>query len=148
MTEEHSRYLIETFPFLNNSFFENRFAKYGMECGDGWFDLIKDLFENLLALNIPDLEIWVVKEKCGELSINVGVVNSDAIRLIREAEKKSVTICELCGKAGMLKKNKMISQTRCDKCRKAPAGAFEFLWIGAIFHINLKYKFEQNITEY
>ncbi|MDP3792932.1 MAG: hypothetical protein Q8Q89_04375 [bacterium] len=95
---------------------------FGFECGDGWFGLIKELCEKLRVLNLKDFRVLQVKEKFGGLRFYVNCVElekaEEAYRLIDEAESKSLTVCEECGKPGKPNKIGWI-KTLCDNCRKA-----------------------------
>ena len=77
---------------------------YGFACGDGWFDLIFELSEKLESIikktnytssNQP--KAVQVKQKFGTLRFYM-VNETDEMRdLIREAERRSKSICHLCG---------------------------------------------------
>jgi len=80
---------------------------WGFECGEGWYPLIEELLAKLLSLNAPGLIIEQVKEKFGGLRVyyraDVPENLYDKIdSLISFYEKKSYTICEVCGKPGKL----------------------------------------------
>jgi hypothetical protein len=67
MNAEHTKYLIDHFPTLyagvSKPLIESLMA-FGFDCGDGWFELIKDLSEKLEPLGVEALQ---VKEKWGSL---------------------------------------------------------------------------------
>ena len=72
---------------------------YGIECEDGWFELIFNLCKQLADENI---EVTQIKEKFGTLRFyyNFG---SDKIKdLVKIAEAKASATCEFCGKTGQL----------------------------------------------
>lgn len=73
----------------------------GIECGDGWFDLIYNLSEKLENLH-QDLKVVQIKEKFGTLRYYLEVDTEESIKLIQEAENSSGNICEICGKSGTL----------------------------------------------
>jgi hypothetical protein len=82
--------------------------QYGIECGDGWFDLIRDLTVKLLALeveepdNFLDFKVVQIKQKFGGLryyfSGNQDNVHRRIDTLINGYETKSYATCEACGK--------------------------------------------------
>jgi len=111
MNEKHTEFLIETFQPLYE------YCKY-FECGDGWFELIKDLSDKLNQLILIDecsCRASQVKEKYGTLRYYMDTETDAMSELIRLAEKQSHTICEICGEAGKLREGRWIS-TLCDKC--------------------------------
>jgi hypothetical protein len=81
---------------------------YGVECGDGWFDVISELVTKLLALeaeepdNFTHFKVLQIKQKLGGLRFYVDCrmlehtykINT----LITSYEHKSFNVCELCGK--------------------------------------------------
>lgn len=80
---------------------------WGGWCGywlpDGWADLVFKLHNDLLMTD-PDYKVVQVKEKFGELRYYVEPGLSDAGKqLISEAETKSLSICQDCGKPGSLR---------------------------------------------
>lgn len=56
-----------------------------------------------------------VKEKFGGLRFYMSLTNDKISELIREAEKKSVTICEECGESGQIRNGSWI-RCLCDSC--------------------------------
>ena len=83
--------------------------QFGMECGDGWFPLIKKLFEEIdhrlkwrnAQLNTNDTPIVFsltqVKEKFGGLNIYYFGGDEEISGMITLAESLSYSICETCG---------------------------------------------------
>ena len=87
---------------------------WGMECDDGWYDLLDKCMEKLQYF--CDLcfyksgQVQVVanqiKEKFGTLSFYISVYDADTIQssiiddIITEAEIRSAHTCEVTGKAG------------------------------------------------
>ena len=126
--------------------FDGKMARlhYGFECGDGWFDLIFGLCENISHLaRIHDLSpvIAQVKEKFGSLRFylqfpdDIKVVDEgdgcgqgavierkpgvEAIyRLIEEAGQKSASVCEMCGAPGTMRRDSW-HHVACDPCESA-----------------------------
>lgn len=73
-------------------------SKWVFDCvGEGWHQLLNDLFENMLKLGW-DGDIDQVKEKFGALRIYISQSDENLYGLIEEAENQSLKICEKCGK--------------------------------------------------
>jgi hypothetical protein len=71
---------------------------FGIECGDGWYNILDKLFEKL---NNYDIELMQVKEKFGGLRIYLsGATTDEVYDLVEKAEEESFKICEMCGKSG------------------------------------------------
>src|SRR5690606_14885649 len=66
--------------------------------GNGWFELVYDLSTKLSL--IPGIEISSIKEKHGELRVETRGSNALADQFMFEAEERSATICEVCGRPG------------------------------------------------
>jgi hypothetical protein len=79
---------------------------FGIECENGWFDLLDETFskiqKHLDENQNLEFDIEQIKEKYGTLSIYYHGGDDFIERVIRDAEKKSSTICEVCGKPGKL----------------------------------------------
>lgn len=89
------------------------------EHDDGWKDLVCDLIDALDKTGVP-YTIDQIKEKWGTLCVYVNAtkkhINSkDFFRLIKEAEERSGTICELCGNQGETG-SAMRVKTLCSTC--------------------------------
>lgn len=119
MNKENTEKLYNDFPEL----YKQRFLPmtqsclcFGIETGNGWFDLIYDLSKKLTELNIG-IEAVQVKEKFGGLRFYTNFYSEQSNKLIEEAENKSYKICEICGNPGEPNDNGWIS-TLCEKCRK------------------------------
>ena|SRR5574343_828261 len=80
--------------------------------GQGWHSLVKPLIDYCLAHNIP---IHQIKEKFGGLRFYTGAAPDELLDMISEAEKKSYTLCETCGKPGTLKKERGWLRTACEE---------------------------------
>ena len=104
---------------------KSRFAEEG-QCvwpeptvDDGWRDMICALVDDLDATGVP-YKIVQMKEKWGALRTYVDLDDAHPgadsfYRLIDEAERKSVTICELCGAAGTARHTSCV-KVLCDGC--------------------------------
>jgi hypothetical protein len=84
------------------------------DCGDGWFNLIWNLCEDLDKVVGEEFRVDQVKEKFGTLRFYASGTNREAEALIRVAEKLSAITCEICGKPGKLKVKGAWYRTVCD----------------------------------
>jgi len=116
--------LCEEFPLL----YANRHASwretpmgFGIECGKGWFALLRDLSAKLeaLILRLPLEErkkyrADQVKEKFGTLRFYMTALTDEMSEAIRAAEAASAETCELCGAPGVLRSRGWL-KTLCDR---------------------------------
>lgn len=117
MNPEHEKYLSDHFPFLRPSGgLQKSLMYFGCENGDGWFELIKQLCIDLVPVVHDDFRVVQVKEKYGSLRFYPNSATDAAWKLIEEAENRSYTICEECGKPGRRNKLGWI-KTLCKPCR-------------------------------
>jgi hypothetical protein len=100
---------------------------WGIETGDGWFQLIWDLCEKLEPLCAKaEQELSAeakkfgysaaatqVKEKYGTLRFYLNCSNAEMDALIGIAQKKSAVTCETCGKKGRRKDDNGWLRTAC-----------------------------------
>ncbi len=95
------------------------FELFGVEVGKGWWPLVEPIYNRIQELNVQgaQIEIAQIKEKFGALCFYVHNAPEEIHDMIREAEKKSICICEQCGKPGkrVLGKHRWI-YTRCPDC--------------------------------
>ena len=123
MREELERKLVERWPgwFNVGGDVRHTLMTFGFQCGDGWFDLVWRLCEELGPLVIEyekqtgsRFEVVQVKEKFGGLRFYVHGAN-DAIRqLIEATELESAQTCDVCGKPGQRRGGGWI-RTLCDE---------------------------------
>lgn len=99
---------IESFSLdKKNTGIYDAYTLFGIECEDGWFNLLDELLTKLESL-VREEDLFAVnqiKEKLGGLRFYyyTDSPNRDAIRkLVDEYEKKSLSVCEICGKEGSL----------------------------------------------
>lgn len=118
MKEQLEQKLYDEFPSLFSG--EDREVFCGFQCHDGWFALIRELCEKIVAVMVKkspgdyDPEVLEVKEKMGELRFHMVLAPDEVYDLIERFEKKSSTICEICGKPGKtIAKPKTYKLTRC-----------------------------------
>lgn len=70
----------------------------GVEAADGWYDLIHDLCEKIMALDPPEgFKADQVKEKFGGLRFYYSHGTKEIGKLVGEAETESYKTCETCG---------------------------------------------------
>lgn len=108
---------------------------YGIECGDGWYDLIRQLSYSIEDIALAQKQsgtqkeklpiVVQIKEKSGGLRFYVEHSNHMINELITEAEYNSFAICEICGKPG-IKYTEIFIRTRCQdhKCIHPRFGVF------------------------
>jgi hypothetical protein len=107
---------------LQNQLFERYPAIFVRErdiaCGDGWFDLIDTLCEQLQhateTQEMPQVVAAQVKEKFGALRFYVHERSAEQQGMITLAQAMSYRICDVCGARGELR-GPVIARTRCDK---------------------------------
>ena len=132
MKKEFDKYLVESFPNL----YKDRHADmsvtcmcWGFECGDGWFDIIKELSTNLESEILKETEqnrdmfrASQVKQKLGSLRFYLTHYTPKMEELIFITEKISQTVCESCGRGNATQRKKSgyiyVSCDECDKNRK------------------------------
>lgn len=125
--------LLDDFPFLYRDR-NNSSMQYGFACGDGWFDLIYRLSQDIEAVAresglSPDSPEWPrcrqVKKKLGSLRFIVFANEKhramyDRINdLILTALNRSFEICEYCGKPGEIVTTHSISTLRQEHARQS-----------------------------
>jgi len=117
--------LREKYKWLNKSVGDNYpYPMFGIECGNGWYGLLDDLcfdIDRVLTGN-PELEknfyVAQIKEKFGGLRFYVYGADDEIMNRINNAEKKSFTICEDCGKKGKEITIRGWIMTLCDACKE------------------------------
>lgn len=106
---------------------------WGIECGDGWYDLLDNLCSELQFNtdnnDYPQVEATQVKEKYGTLRfyyISIAKNKEDKYLERKEgaidgitsfAESLSSTICEKCGNKGEIDDNASWLRCRCERCQ-------------------------------
>lgn len=134
MNAENSKKLIERFEMFRRTRDPRYpFPMFGFECGDGWFQLIWNLCEDLEKMDqenfdkLPEevkakslleqneirLCVDQVKEKFGSLRFYISSGTEEMYDRINKAEEDSTTICETCGKPGKLRREGWF-YTACD----------------------------------
>ena len=78
------------------------FELFGVECGKGWHELLKPIFNYIEEYNKDKteeerMEIWQIKQKWGELCVYLNFYTPEVNKIINTAEKEADNTCELCG---------------------------------------------------
>ena len=129
MSPEKAQELINIYPELFSDLSEfNCMRLFGFECGDGWFDLLKDLITQIKAVCEREefrdpfedepiqLKVDQVKEKYGTLRFYTNFDPESIDQLVKEAESRSAITCEDCGKPGSIREKHHWYRVRCDEC--------------------------------
>lgn len=83
------------------------------QMGEGWYGLVKDLIDELLKLGW-NKRINQSKEKFGGLRFYVEDTPEGGHEVISKYERLSYSVCEKCGKEGILRKGSWI-RTLCEE---------------------------------
>ncbi len=120
MKKELEKKLIDQFPiFFQDIYGDPRKTclARGIECENGWFELIKETCEKL-SLNAPvDFKFAQIKQKFGSLRIYTNNGNEITNRIIDDAKKESMITCEMCGSKDAIMNKTGYIETLCEKCR-------------------------------
>jgi hypothetical protein len=125
---------------------------FGIEVGDGWFDLIYKLFSDLKKATIKNVvayigilpkdhypQIFQIKEKLGGLCFYIDNATDEQYKLISKAQSDSYHICEICGKKGKLRRVDDWLLTECKQCLIKYLNRKNLSYWHYLYHIN-KYK--------
>ena len=119
MNKELELKLVEKYPTILQDYDGDRkktCMHWGMECGDGWYDLLDELLKKLDYIsNHSGVQVVAdqIKEKFGTLCFYYSAIvktdlNTDPIvskiidDVVSNAERQSAYICEVTGKDGTL----------------------------------------------
>lgn len=143
MREELEKQLQLEFPFMKPYYLREEITSYnhwGIECGDGWYDLIYDLCTAITKRyeleGMPvDITVLQVKEKFAALRFyyehkgsprpkpdnsdddKTKNLRKDIAEIVRSYEKKSASVCEKCGAEGEPRKSRSgYVCTLCESC--------------------------------
>ena len=104
--------LYTSFPHLycnRHKSMDERSMAWGFECGDGWFQLLFDLSQELIVYQAehPELVLGVeqVKTKFGALRFNLSGGDATTEKMIEAVCQRASVTCELTGKPGQLCEN-------------------------------------------
>jgi len=104
---------------------------WGLDCGEGWFNLLKTLTLGIKAVDShygTETVAKQVKEKFGTLRFYFGVRHDDneistlvddiISQMVDGAEVESGNTCEVCGEFGQVENHHGWYMSRCSKCLK------------------------------
>lgn len=122
MKKELQEKLYRDFPNLfreKNKSMQETCMCWGIETGDGWFDILHEMCRKIDALGHDDLCFVQVKEKFGGLRAYTNFHYDDVEKIISEAESKSYKTCENCGTTETTRtRGGGWVTTLCDECAK------------------------------
>lgn len=98
-------YYLNEKPIVDSDFFEIE---------SGWYPLVKELIEDLIALGW-DKRICQIKEKFGGLRFYINEGSDEVFKRIRQAEYDSYKICEITGQPGELRTDIGWYRTLCEE---------------------------------
>ena len=116
MTNEQMNEFLQSIDGLENGFYSDRppiTDSNFFAVDNGWFQLIKELIEDLIALGW-DKQICQVKEKFGGLRFYINAGSDAVFDRISKAERDSYDICEVCGEKGEMRRDLGWYLTLCD----------------------------------
>ena len=146
MSPELEKKLADEFPFMRrglsleeqrtrDSYIGDSYETFGIECNDGWFNLIWNLCQEIVDCykeEERELDIFVdqVKEKYGGLrfyyhidsegtnniSPNEAGFSERIEEIVSRYEEDSENVCEECGAEGRLRNDRPYILTLCDAC--------------------------------
>lgn len=95
---------------------------WGLECGDGWFDIIDTLCSKIQnhidTTGKSQVEAVQVKEKYGTLRFYTDTCDDEIDKYITEAENQTQHICQLCGSSDGVKATRGWISYLCVTCSK------------------------------
>jgi len=117
MTDKEMNEFLESIGGLKNGYYTDRKPikdSSFFDVGSGWYQIIKELIEDLIKLGW-DKQTCQVKEKFGGLRFYINSASDEVHKRISEAENLSYETCETCGEKGELRTNIGWHSTLCDK---------------------------------
>lgn len=117
MTDQEMNEFLQSIGGLKNGYKSDTepITSAGFFCvGPGWYPLIKELIEDLIALGW-DKETCQVKEKFGGLRFYINGATDEVHARINKAENDSYNICEETGRPGKLRRDLGWWVTLCDE---------------------------------
>ncbi len=116
MNKENTDKLVKHFPKLYAGVYKSPMEScmsFGFECGDGWFELLYNLSQQI-ELSDPTVVAAQVKEKFGTLRFYIDKGSDEVYDIIGTAEDLSASVCDVCGNNGTLGGKGWLS-TRCEE---------------------------------
>lgn len=120
MTNEEMDEFLQSIGGLENGYYPDRpriTHSYFFSVDNGWYPLIKELIEDLIAMGW-DKQTCQVKEKFGGLRFYINAGSDEIFNRISKAERDSYEICEKCGEKGELRRDLGWYLTLCDEHHK------------------------------
>jgi len=122
MNDTLQKQLYEKYP-LTLGTRDSCLAQRGIECGDGWYDVLDEMFGKIEAilsqLNQREvhgaLRLSQIKEKFARLTIYNSTSIPEIAQAVRDAEVRANTTCESCGGPGELRTGGWM-KIECDSC--------------------------------
>jgi hypothetical protein len=102
-------------PIKNANFFD---------VDEGWYELIKDLIDDLIKLGW-NKQVCQVKEKFGGVRFYINEGSDEIFKRIGNAENDSYKICEKCGEQGQFRNDIGWYLTLCDEHYKEKKSNYE-----------------------
>ena len=102
MNREEFEYYLESIGGLINGYYPDKPPiknSYFFEVNEGWYDIIKNLIEELIAAGW-DKQICQAKEKFGGLRFYTNSMSDECYKIVSKYESISYETCEVCGSKG------------------------------------------------
>jgi hypothetical protein len=119
----------DLFPILRDRYpeFFSSAPLREIACLPGWLDLIDELCGMLKTYledhpEVPQVRARQVKEKFGGLRFYYSGGDAKCRELVARAEERSLSICEVCGRVGMLGGEDWLRVRCLDHVNGAPSG--------------------------
>lgn len=94
---------------------------FGIQCGDGWYELIRSLCKEIQEYSERTGEQVVaiqVKEKFGGLRVYTSDYSDELRAILSKYERQSFSVCEVTGEPGVLCVNGIWYRTLSEKVAK------------------------------
>jgi hypothetical protein len=117
MKEQEMNEFLQSIGGLQNGYYTDRepiIDSGFFECDSGWYQILKDLIADLIALGW-DKQVCQVKEKFGGLRFYINSGSDEIHNRIIEAERLSHETCEITGHPGKTRRDLGWHVTLCDE---------------------------------
>lgn len=121
MKQELEQKLYDAFP----DFFQEKdlpatqsCMAWGCEIGDGWFQILWDLCEEIKKIYHEGFRFVQIKEKFGELRMYTTYPIESICCLLNDAKERSNKTCEYCGSTESVTQSGGWIKTLCKECRE------------------------------
>lgn len=123
MNNEMQEQIFTRFPWAkpDEALTMSPYTLYKLDCGDGWFQLLWDLFTEIESLyHMKDMDtqftIGQVKQKFGSLTVYIHDALPEAYEIVNRYQTLSETICEGCAIESSIQQRGYYFSTLCDPC--------------------------------